>query len=170
MKKLKQFSRVLLSLIAMSLLWGGQADAASAKAVLKDHFVQMSPVRITNYLKDHHGSNILIPYIQVKSKTAAKTLCAWMPRVRDAFVMAVRSPLKHVSYQKNRQKLDISVVLKQAADRVLCMYGFISGAVGHLVHVGIDCQEQGSTCKHSRPSRQPDVRGREPCCNVPDHC
>jgi hypothetical protein len=119
MKKLKQFSRVLLSLIAMSLLWGGQADAASAKAVLKDHFVQMSPVRITNYLKDHHGSNILIPYIQVKSKTAAKTLCAWMPRVRDAFVMAVRSPLKHVSYQKNRQKLDISVVLKQAADRVV---------------------------------------------------
>lgn len=105
---------------AAAFIWITPAFAKKPKgASPKHYFVQMAPLKITNSLKAHHGSDVLLPYIQVTSKKTGKELCAWMPRVRDAFVMVLRNPLVRVSRSSNHHKAKINSILKRTAVRVV---------------------------------------------------
>jgi hypothetical protein len=120
MKILTQVLGSFLFIVATTFFLTTPASAKSPKgASPKIYFVQMAPLKITNNLKALHGDEVLLAYIQVTSKQTGKELCAWMPRVRDAFVMVVRNPLVRVNRSNNAQKTKISVILKRAAHRVV---------------------------------------------------
>ncbi len=107
-----QFSKPFLNfVIAFFVLAFLSAQATAASSEL---FVAVAPVQVTNHLKTDAGRQIVLPFLQVNSKQAGRTVCRWMPRVRDA----LHSALNSRSAQPTTGKT-IGRILTEAVQRVV---------------------------------------------------
>ncbi len=95
-------------------------DARAAAPAVKaqgPYYIAVPPVQITNHLTIRNGLNFVRPYLKVQSKKMSDQVCQWMPRLRDAFFIALNSHTQTVSSRPVGIQ-SINTLLKQRAYRV----------------------------------------------------
>ena len=96
--------------VALTLITA-HAFAAPKATATQALFISVPPIQVSNYLKVGKGHQFVRTYLQVNSKQAGATVCHWMPRIRDAFFIALNSS----AHEKMPHQKNLTATLEHAA-------------------------------------------------------